>query len=59
MITRLYPNARGELQVVTLSQAAWEAMSQNDLDLLLGYGQKASAGTADPTPLKASKGKKK
>lgn len=38
MITRMYPNAKGNLQTVVMSPAAWEAISEDDLNRLLGYG---------------------
>ncbi|MEN6304094.1 MAG: hypothetical protein ABFD96_15290 [Armatimonadia bacterium] len=50
MITRIYPNAKGELQEVTLSQTEWEAMTQEDLDRLL-----APEPELEPVPAPAPK----
>lgn len=50
MITRIYPNAKGELQEVTLSQTEWEAMTQEDLDRLL-----APEPEPEPAPAPAPK----
>lgn len=51
MITRMYPNAKGDVQTVTMSKDEWDAISEDDLKAILGY-DKASAP-------KATKGKKK
>jgi hypothetical protein len=60
MITRMYPNADGELQNVTLSAAEWEALSPDDLDKILGFGKPALKPELDPAPaLKATKRIKK
>lgn len=62
MITRLYPNAKGDLQEVCLSEAEWEALSQDDLDGILGYKKQAEAAPVEAAPApapKTAKGKKK
>ena len=41
MITRAYQNSNGERQEVTLSAEQWEALSEADLDNMLGFGKKA------------------
>jgi len=42
MITRAYQNSNGERQEITLSAEHWEAMSEADLDNVLGFGKKAA-----------------
>ena len=37
MITRAYQNADGERQEVTLSAEQWEALTEDDLQNLLGF----------------------
>lgn len=51
MITRAYQNANGERQEVTLSADQWEALTEADLDNMLGFGKPAKA----EKPAKASK----
>lgn len=41
MITRAYQNADGERQEVTLSEGQWEALTEQDLQNLLGFGKPA------------------
>lgn len=41
MITRAYENANGERQEVTLSADQWEALTEADLQNMLGFGKKA------------------
>lgn len=45
MITRAYPNSKGERQEITLSQAEWENTTQEDIDRMLGFGAEP-----EPTP---------
>ena len=52
MITRAYQNANGERQEVTLSAEQWEALSEADLDNMLGFGKKAEKAEK---PAKAAK----
>jgi hypothetical protein len=60
MITRMYPNAKGEVQSVTLSQDEWEAISEADLDKMLGFGHNEPAAAPTPAPKKKpAKGAKK
>ena len=37
MITRAYQNADGERQEVTLSAEQWEALTEDDLQNILGF----------------------
>lgn len=39
MITRAYQNADGERQEVTLSAEQWEALTEDDLQNLLGFNK--------------------
>lgn len=55
MITRAYQNANGERQEVTLSAEQWEALSEADLDNMLGFGKKAEKAEK---PAKAAKAEK-
>ena len=61
MITRMYPNAKGKLQTVVMSPAAWEALSEDDLNRLLGYGveQKEEPKVIPTNKTVFAKGKKK
>lgn len=43
MITRAYQNAKGERQEITLSAEQWEALTEADLDNMLGLGNAAKA----------------
>ena len=52
MITRAYQNANGERQEVTLSADQWEALSEADLDNMLGFGKKVEKAEK---PAKAAK----
>jgi len=57
----MYPNAKGKLQTVVMSPAAWEALSEDDLNRLLGYGVEQKE-EPKVIPVKApviAKGKKK
>ena len=61
MITRMYPNAKGDLQTVVMSPAAWEAISEDGLNRLLGYGVEQKE-EPEAIPVKApviAKGNKK
>jgi len=40
MITRAYQNAKGERQEVTLSPAVWEALTEDQLQEMLGFKEK-------------------
>lgn len=61
MITRMYPNAEGKLQTVVMSPAAWESISEDDLNRLLGYGaeQKEEPEAVPVEKPVTAKGKKK
>jgi hypothetical protein len=52
MITRAYQNAKGERQEVAMTVAEWEALTEDQLDEMLGL--KAPA----PAPVKAAKAAK-
>lgn len=45
MITRAYQNSNGERQEITLSAEQWEALSDADLDNMLGLDKKAVKAT--------------
>ena len=49
MITRAYQNASGERQEITLAADQWAALSEADLENMLGFGKKAEK------PAKAAK----
>lgn len=55
MITRMYPNAARKLQTVALSSAEWEALSQEDLDGILGFRKPAPEPAPAPAPAPAPK----
>ena len=50
MITRAYQNAKGERLEVTLSADQWEALTEADLENMLGFG-KAAKAEPDPEPV--------
>ena len=50
MITRAYQNAKGERQEITLAPEMWEALSEADLENMLGFG-KAAKAAPDPEPV--------
>ena len=54
MITRMYPNAARQLQVITLSKVEWESMTPEGLDGILGFRKPApepvSASDSAPAP---------
>jgi len=52
MITRAYQNASGERQEITLAADQWAALSEADLDNMLGFGKKAEKAEK---PAKAAK----
>jgi hypothetical protein len=52
MITRAYQNAKGERQEVAMTVAEWEAITEDQLQDILGF--KAPA----PAPVKAAKAAK-
>lgn len=54
MITRAYQNANGERQEITLAADQWEALTEVDLDNMLGFGKPAKAEKAEK-PAKAAK----
>lgn len=58
MITRAYQNASGERQEITLSADQWEALTEADLNNMLGFG-KAAAEPAKAAPVKVAAKKKK
>lgn len=59
MITRAYQNASGERQEVTLSAGQWDALTEADLNNMLGFGKAAAAEPAKAAPVKAAAKKKK
>ena len=50
MITRAYTNAKGDRQEVTLAAEQWEALTDADLDNMLGFGKATKAAPA-PEPV--------
>lgn len=42
MITRAYQNASGERQEITLAADQWAALSEADLENMLGFGKKTA-----------------
>ena len=53
MITRAYQNAKGDRQEVSMNAGAWEALTEDQLQGMLGF--KAAA----PAPASAAKPKAK
>lgn len=51
MITRAYQNAKGERQEVTMSADAWEALSEGELEAILGFKKVAAAPVIDSVPV--------
>jgi hypothetical protein len=51
MITRAYQNAKGERQEVAMTAAEWEALTDEQLQDMLGFKAPAPA----PAPVKAAK----
>jgi hypothetical protein len=54
MITRAYQNAKGERQEVAMTAAEWEALTDEQLQDMLGFKAPAPA----PAPVKAAKAAK-
>ena len=54
MITRAYPNAKGERQEIAMTVAEWEALTDEQLQDMLGFKAPAPA----PAPVKAAKAAK-
>ena len=48
MILRRYTNANGDQQEICLSQEDWEKVTEESLEMLLGF-KKAPAPKAEPT----------
>ena len=51
MITRAYQNAKGERQEITLAPEMWDALSDADLDNMLGFGKAAAKAEPAPEPV--------
>jgi len=58
MITRAYQNAKGERQEVSMSAEAWEALTEDQLQDMLGFKAPAPAPAA-PAPAPAVPAKPK
>lgn len=58
MITRAYQNAKGERQEITLAPEMWDALSDADLDNMLGFGKVAPAPNPEPVAVAAPAVKK-
>ena len=52
MITRAYQNAQGERQEVTLAAEAWEALTEEDLQKMLGFVKDPEPAPAPKAPAK-------
>ena len=48
MILRRYTNANGDQQEISLSQEDWEKVTEESLEMMLGF-KKAPAPKAEPT----------
>ena len=59
MITRAYQNAKGERQEVTLSADAWEALTEDELQDLLGFKTSEPEVALAPAPKPAAPAKRK
>lgn len=60
MITRRYENAEGQQQEVTLSADAWEALTEDGLNEMLGFNKPKPVAEEKPAkPAKAFKAKAK
>jgi hypothetical protein len=53
MITRAYQNSKGERQEVSLTSEEWEALTEDQLQEMLGF--KAAAPAKAEKPAKAAK----
>lgn len=58
MILRRYTNANGDQQEISLSQEDWEKVTEESLEMLLGF-KKAAAPKAEPAAEEAPAKKKK
>lgn len=59
MITRAYQNAKGERQEVTLSADAWEALTEDELQDILGFRTSEPEVALPPAPKPAAPAKRK
>jgi hypothetical protein len=57
MITRAYQNAKGERQEVAMAAEAWEALTEDQLQEMLGF--KAPVAAPAPAPVAAPVAKPK
>jgi hypothetical protein len=58
MITRAYQNAKGERQEVAMAAEAWEALTEDQLQEMLGFTAPAApAPVAAPVAKPKAKGK--
>lgn len=55
MITRAYQNSKNERQEVTLSVEAWEAITEVDLEVILGFGVELKEEPEAKAPVAAKK----
>lgn len=56
MILRRYTNASGDQQEICLSQEDWEKVTEESLEMLLGF-KKAPEPESKPEPVKAAPAK--
>jgi len=54
MITRAYPNAKGERQEVAMTAAEWEALTVEQLQDMLGFNAPVPAPAAIPAAAPAA-----
>lgn len=60
MITRAYPNAKGERQEIAMTVAEWEALTEDQLQDMLGFKAPVPAPVvAAPAPVAKPKAKGK
>jgi hypothetical protein len=59
MITRAYQNAKGERQEVAMAAEAWEALTEDQLQEMLGFAAPVAAPAPAPAPVAAPLAKPK
>ena len=52
MITRAYQNAKGERQEISLPAEGWEALTEDALEEMLGFGEKPVVSAPVNAPAK-------
>jgi hypothetical protein len=59
MITRAYQNAKGERQEVSMTAQEWEALTEDQLQEMLGFKAPVAAPAPAPAPAPVAKPKAK